>query len=41
MVTGGFYNRNMRDNTLSLTQNTFNRTNAIDDLSKENMLKYL
>ena len=34
MATGGFYNKNLRDNTLNLTQNSFNRVNAIDDLSK-------
>lgn len=34
MATGGFYNRNAIDNTLSLTQKSFNKVNAIDDLSK-------
>lgn len=41
MATGGFYNKNLRDNTLNLTQNSFNRVNAIDDLSKQNVLKHL
>ena len=38
-MTGGFHDKLGGENARSMT--SFNRTNAIDDLSKENVLKHL
>ena len=38
-MTGGFHDKLGGEHSRSM--NSFNRTNAIDDLSKENVLKHL
>lgn len=39
LMTGGFHDKLGGENSRSM--NSFNRTNAIDDLSKQNVLKHL